>query len=256
MRARVADLAAIAAVVAAFAILVALGTWQLQRRGEKEALIAAVSARAFGPATALPGAAEWGGLDLSDWDFRKVAVEGTFRASREFHVYTILPETRTRAAQPGWWVYAPFDLAGGGTVLVNRGFVPVALKEPAARPASVPQPGPTRLEGLVRPPDMRGLFTNADDPARNTFYTRDAAAFAAAGGLGTVAPFTIEQMTPNPAEWPLAGQVRVSFPNRHLEYALTWYGLAATLVVVVGLFVVRRRRQVPHASIPPDGDIR
>jgi surfeit locus 1 family protein len=225
----------------AFAILIALGFWQLARKGEKEALIAAVQARAHGPAEALPAPAAWPGLDLARLDYRRVRLDGRFRPDREAHVYGIANDPRTRAAQPGWFVYAPFELVGGGVVLVNRGFVPVDRKDPRARPEP-PLGAAVVIEGLVRTPEERGLFRPADDPAANVLHTRDPAALARALGVAA-APFTVDQATPNPAELPRAGLTRLVFPNRHLEYALTWFGLAATLVGVWGAYVFGRRRR-------------
>lgn len=231
------------AMLAALAILLSLGTWQLARKGEKEALIAAVEARSRGPALALPPAPTWRGLDPEAFDYAKVRIEGRFRGDREAHVYGIAEDPRSRAAQPGWWIYAPFDLAAGGVLFVNRGFVPFELEEPGRRPGSAAPTGTVTLEGLVRRPEGRGAFTNPDDPARSRFYLRDPAAFARALGLGEVAPFTVDQSTPNPSGLPRAGLTRVTFPNRHLEYALTWYGLAATLVAVWAAFLWSRRRE-------------
>jgi surfeit locus 1 family protein len=229
------------AMLVVLALLLTLGTWQLFRKGEKEALIATVSARAHGAAVSLPPRHDWPQLDLEALDYQKVRLTGAFQPA-ERHVYTILPETRGRAAQPGWWVYVRLVLAEGGSVFVNRGFVPYAQKELSSRPASVTPIGTVNIEGLVRRPEGRGSFTNTDDPARNIFYARDPALFARSLAVDDVAPFTVEQTTPNATDLPLAGQTRVTFPNRHLEYALTWYGLAATLVAIWGVFVAGRLR--------------
>jgi surfeit locus 1 family protein len=233
-----------AAMLAALAILLTLGTWQMLRKAEKEALIARVEARAFGSPASLPPRAEWARLDLGAIDFTRVRVTGRFMPWPEFHLYGIVPEARGRSAQPGGFVYAPLEIEGGGIVLVNRGAVPVQLKDLAARPASVAPDGLVTIDGLIRAPEQRGSFTNADDPLRNTFYTRDAAVFAVAGGLADAAPFTLEQTSANPSDLPVANLVRVVFPNRHFEYAMTWYGLALTLLGVWGVFVWRRGRGV------------
>lgn len=232
-----------AAMLVALAVLLTLGTWQMLRKSEKEALIAHVEARAHGPAIPLPPRAEWTRLDLAAIDYTRVRATGRFLPWPEFHLYGIVPEARGRSAQPGWFIYALLELEGGGTVLVNRGAVPVQLKDLAARPASVAPEGVVTIEGLIRAPEQRGAFTSTDDPLRNTFYTRDAATFARAGGITDAAPFTLEQTSANPANLPLPNLVRVAFPNRHLEYAMTWYGLALTLLGVWGVFVWRRGRE-------------
>jgi len=236
------------AAVPILAVLLGLGTWQLVRKAEKEALIAQVEARAGGPALPLPAREAWAGLDLGALDYQRVRLTGTFRQGREITLYGILPETRGRAAQPGFFVHVPFDLTTGGTVLVDRGFVPYARHLFAARPDTAPPEGQVTIEGLIRRPERPGWFAPADDPNRGVMHTRDAAIMARHAGLGTIAPFTVEQTTPNPAAGPLAGQTRIVFPNRHLEYAMTWFLLAATFLVVWAIFLGRRLRRTASAA--------
>jgi surfeit locus 1 family protein len=236
-----AVLAPTLAAIPLLALAVGLGTWQLQRKAEKEALIDAVETRAKGPATTIPAPGAWPGLDPDRIDFQKVAVEGTFRAGPEFRLYAALTQANGPLRGPGWFVYQPFDLANGGTILVNRGFVPDGLRESGARPTTARAPeGPTRIEGLVRRVERAGWFAPVDSPDRNQWFLRDPLKMAAHAGLGPVAPFTLEQSSPNPGGLPQAGETRLVFPNRHLEYAGTWFGLGATLVGVWAVFVRRR----------------
>lgn len=243
---RRAILAPTLAMLPALALLLALGMWQLGRKAEKEALIAGVEARAFGAAVEVPPRSAWATLDLAGLDFQKVRLEGRFRPRPEFHLYTIVSDPRGGVGRPGWMIYQPFDLSAGGTVMVGRGVVPEHLKAPASRPDSAPPDGILTLEGLVRAPEQPGPFAAADDPARNAWHTRDARAFARAAELEGLAPFTVEQSTPNPGPLPLAGTTRVAFPNRHLEYALTWFALALTLVGVWGAYVINIVRRRPR----------
>lgn len=218
-----------------------LGFWQLDRKVEKDTLVEAVSMRALGRATTIPAPGAWAQLDPDLIDFQKVSVEGRFRDGPEFRLYVALSEAKGPLRGPGWFIYQPFDLASGGTVLVNRGFVPESQREISARPASASPPdGVQRLEGLVRRAERVGPFAANDDTARNQWFTRNATKMAASAGLAGVAPFTLEQSTPNPGGLPQAGETRLVFPNRHLEYAITWFGLSATLVGVWGVFVWRR----------------
>ena len=230
--------------VAAFAVLVGLGTWQLERLAWKEALIAAVDARlAAAPEPAPPP--PWDGADLADVDYRRVTVVGRFLPQEAF-VYTILSDARGPLAGPGYWVVSPFETDAGWLVLVNRGFVPVDGRGPAARP---PAPdGPTTLEGVVRGADPPGLFTPAPDRAGRIWYVRDAGELAPAFHLPAgrpLAPFTIDAVAAEtPAGGvPQAGETRTVFPNSHLQYAVTWYGLAAALVAVFGVFAARLRER-------------
>jgi surfeit locus 1 family protein len=187
----------------------------------------------------VPPRAEWSALDLDAWTYRRVRAEGAFDHAREARVYVNLSDPHGPFRGPGYFVLTPLALRGGGTVLVNRGFVPEGLSDPARRPDGQPK-GEVEIVGLLREPEGRNLFTPADDRAKRLFFARDPSAIAAALGLADAAPFTIDaDATPNPGGLPQGGETRIAFPNRHLEYALTWYGLAGALVAVFLAFAWR-----------------
>jgi surfeit locus 1 family protein len=128
----------------------------------------------------------------------------------------------------------PARLADGGIVIVNRGFVPDGRQDAKSRPGGQ-LTGPVDIAGAMRWPDSRHWFTPNDDPAHNLWFTADPASIAAAKGLDAVAPFYVEQETPvPPGGLPEPGRLVVDLPDNHLQYALTWFGLAA---VLVGVFV-------------------
>lgn len=231
----------------ALAILLGLGTWQLQRKAWKEGLIAQIEARAHGePGEILPPS-EWAGWQAEKDQFRRVRVTGTFLHQFETPVYGLAPAQRGAPAQ-GYYLMTPLRLAGGEILVINRGFVPTELRDPASRPESRPA-GEVTITGLVRAPEERNPFTPTDDPARNLWFARDPAAIAEARGLEQVAPFYVEaDATPNPGGWPKGGQTRLELPNNHLQYAVTWYGIALTLVGVFAAFAWRRLK--PQASDP------
>jgi surfeit locus 1 family protein len=242
------------ATLVAFAILIALGNWQIRRLAWKEALIARVDARTKAAPVPLPPPADWAGLDMDEWEYRPVALTGQFRNDLESRDYALI-EQRGRFGGPGYWVMTPLDLDGGGRVLVNRGFVPLDRADPATRPAGQVE-GPVTVRGLLRVPEHGGLFTPAATPEKRLFYARDPQAIAAALGLGAVAPFTVDaDATPNPGGLPQGGETVVTFPNDHLQYALTWYGLAAALLCVFGVWARgalrrNRRRSDAYATHP------
>ncbi len=134
-------------------------------------------------------------------------------------------------------MFTPARLADGSIVIVNRGFVPDARRDPKIA-ADGEMSGPVEIVGAMRWPDSRHWFTPSDDAAHNLWFTRDPAAIAAAKGLGkrrSVAPFYVEQETPvPPGGLPQPGKLVVSLPDNHLQYALTWFGLAA---VLAGVFI-------------------
>ena len=226
----------------AFAILMSLGFWQVERLQWKEALIAQVEARIHAEPRPLPARADWAQLKPIDYDYAHVRVTGRLDPAREALIFRGAGKIGQGAAQPGYWIMTPLLLADGSSLLVNRGFVPLANKEPATRPD--PQRGQeVTLTGLMRAPEDRNLFTPADDPAKGQWYTRDPQAIAAALGLPNPAPFSLdEDAHPGPPGAPAGGATVFDIPNNHLSYAGTWFGLAGTLVAVFGYFVWRRRR--------------
>lgn len=221
-------------VCAALAALLALGTWQVQRLGWKTELIAAREASLARPPVALSGITR----DRIMPAFRRVRAGGEFLHQKEIRLG---PRTRNGAA--GWHVITPLRLTGGGTVLVNRGWVPHRRKDPATRRAGLVK-GPVRVEGLARVPPPPGRFTPDNVPGRGDWYHADIAAMASHLGLDNVRPYLIDAgPNPNPGGLPIGGQTIVRPPNNHLAYALTWYALAAVLLAIYIIDRRGRRRQ-------------
>ncbi|KAB2850713.1 MAG: SURF1 family protein, partial [Hyphomicrobiaceae bacterium] len=219
------------------AVLVALGTWQLQRKQWKEGLQKLIDERAraepleFAKVRAEP---RYG----NNLEYLRIRVRGRFLNERERHVFTSVN------GQAGFLVYTPLMTSDRWLVLVNRGFVPQALKDADKRKDGQP-PGEVELVGLARTPGKRAWFTPAHDDVRNIFFWADYAAMLRGipemerGGV-VAAPFLLdaELKPPNPGGWPRGGATLLSLPNRHLEYALTWYGLALTLLAVYAIYMV------------------
>jgi surfeit locus 1 family protein len=228
--------AGVASLVAC-ALFLALGVWQLHRLAWKEGLIAAADARAHSAPVALPAPRTWSALDPADYEYRRVEASGVFDLSDQELVFTSIEEAHGRYNGVGFYVMTPLKLASGETVIVNRGFVPEAMKAAATKG---PQ-GETRIVGLMRATERRNPFTPADDPAHGIFYTRDVEGLAAALKLGPHAPFTLDaEAGPDPL--PQAGETRLTFVNNHLGYAFTWFGMAAALAGVFGVWAYGRLR--------------
>lgn len=208
----------------AFAALVMLGTWQVHRLHWKLDLIARVDARIHAPPAPAPGPADWPGLAAGAAEYRHVTVRGTFLNERETHVQAL------SELGAGSWVLTPLRTDAGFTVLVNRGFVPPERRDPASRPDGQIA-GEATVTGLLRVTEPKGTLLQSNDPAADRWVSRDVAAIAAARGLGgAVAPYFIDaEAAPGPVRGPVGGLTVVAFPNNHLAYALTWFGLAAML---------------------------
>jgi surfeit locus 1 family protein len=225
----------------AFAILIALGTWQMRRLAWKEDLLQKIETRMHAAPAPLPPEAEWGKLDPDAYEYRRVTTTGVFEHDREALIFRASGPNEG-LSQPGYVVMTPLRLASGAHVLVARGFVPESRKAPASR-LEGQIAGETTVTGVLRAPEPRNAFTPADDPAKGLWYTRDPALIAGHFALARAAPFSIDaDPTPVPGGWPKAGVTPVNIPNSHLSYALTWYGLAATLAAFCGVLLWRRRR--------------
>ncbi len=225
--------------VALFAGLCALGTWQVHRLAWKRDLIAQVNQRAHAPTTPAPDKRDWRGLSFNNAEYRHVAATGTFQYDRQ-----TLVQAATELGS-GYWVMTPLQMADGGTVLVNRGFV---LPEWRKRQANTPQaPAEGRVTGLLRMGEPGSGFLRNNDPAANLWYSRDLPAIATARGLTDVAPYFIDADAASsperdPAKGPVGGLTVLSFPNNHLVYAITWYALALMIIVGVVIFVREEKR--------------
>jgi len=214
------------------AVLIGLGSWQLQRRDWKLQLIAEMQARLSAPEVALDA------LPSDAGEYRRVTVSGDFDHAREVYWLTPGPD----GGEPGFHVITPLLRAGKPAVLIDRGFVPVALKDPANRPQGQ-RTGPVTVHGILRQSQPPGAFTPKDEPAQRLVYTRDVARIAAELGLGPAEAVFIEaDASPNPGGYPLGGQTVVTLRNEHLSYAITWFGLAGALMMVYLLYHRSRGR--------------
>ncbi|MGA7486442.1 MAG: SURF1 family protein [Xanthobacteraceae bacterium] len=233
--------------LAAFVTFIALGTWQLQRKTWKEALIATLEKRLSAPPVDLPPRERWAQLDPAEDEFRHVRFSATFIPGTEALVYTSGSALRRDVSGPGYWVLAPARLPTGGVVVVNRGFVPEGRQDPGTR-AGGATTAEAELVGVMRWPEPRGTFSPKDEPARNLWFVRDPARIASAKGWGDVAPFFVELESPQPpGGLPRAGALKVNLRNEHLQYAITWYGLALVVVVMFVLWF-RARRRATHVT--------
>lgn len=226
--------------LAAFAGFAALGTWQVHRLAWKRDLIARVEQRVHAPAVDAPRPAEWPAVTQASHEYRHVRLTGVFLHDRQALV------TASTGLGSGFWVMTPLRETDGSVVLVNRGFVP---PDWCGRDGRCP-PGPSgtvEVTGLLRMPETRA-FLRHNDPTQDRWYARDVQAIAAARGLGQVAPFFVdEDVDPaKPDAWPRGGLTVTTFPNSHLSYLITWYALAAMVLLgaaYVGRHEYRLRRR-------------
>jgi surfeit locus 1 family protein len=222
-----------ALMLAALAVLIGLGVWQLQRLAWKEGLIAKIEARTKAAPIGLEQATAMAARG-EDPSYYRVRVSGRYDHAKERYLFAV------SEGRAGWHVIAPLATAEGETVLVDRGFVPDDLKTPGSR-AKGEVEGVVAVTGIVRLPDLPGAFTPDNEPDANRWFWRDEAGMARSmfpGESARVAPFFLEAEKGEAAGgWPEGGQTRLDLPNNHLQYAITWFLLAAALLGVYGAYV-------------------
>jgi len=228
------------AAAAGLFILLNLGFWQLDRLDWKTALIERLEADIQKPAVPAPGDPAWDKLTEED-DYRHVSLSGRFGEETVFY-YTSLTSSVGAYDGPGYLVYSPFETDQGWTVLVNRGFIPHDLPEAVRAKAIAPPEGPLQVSGLLRLSEKPNWTTPAPDAETRIWFARDTEDMAQALGVSGpgLAPYSVDLsagFTP-PSGLPQAGETIVRFKNDHLGYALTWFGLAATLFGVYLAFAL------------------
>jgi surfeit locus 1 family protein len=231
---------ALIVVFAALVALLALGTWQVQRLVWKEALLATIAARLQTAPAALDEiiVSKDAGEEI---EYRPVRLAGRFRHDGEQFFFA------THKGRTGYYVYTPFEVEGDRIIFVNRGFVDVDSKDPATR-SQGQVGGPLALEGLARD-RLAGKPSWAvpdNDLEKNVFYWKDLDAMAMNAGIDPAGArlvdfFVDADAAPNPGGQPIGGVTRISLPNNHLQYAITWYGLALALLGVT-IVIWRRGR--------------
>lgn len=214
--------------VPALIALVALGLWQVQRMHWKADLIEKLQTRSTSAAVAPPGPSD----DLALFEFKRVKVAGRFRHDQELYVVG-----RSLRGNPGLHVLTPLERGGGApALLVNRGWVPFDKQDPATR-ADGQVEGPVEVEGIVRLQRPPGWFTPDDDPVKNNWFTIDSKKMSQVVGMPLTGGFYIvADKAGTPGVFPVGRQWRLDIRNNHLEYAITWFSLAAALLVIYLLY--------------------
>jgi surfeit locus 1 family protein len=232
-------------------VCIFLGHWQMDRLAEKEALIAAVDQRMDAAPVPVPGAESWPSLDAATMLYQPVELTGAYRYTQTITVFTSLSNAKGQYSGPGYWVVTPFELAAGGTVFVNRGFVPEQYQEAAALgDLHGEDPGVVTVSGLLRMPEPAGFMTPDANMSDRIEWVRDPERMAKMvdPALAPFAPFYVDLPAGAEGSLPQGGETVVTFPNNHFGYALTWYGFAIIAVVMLGFWLYRQARRPTTAS--------
>jgi cytochrome oxidase assembly protein ShyY1 len=222
-----------------------LGFWQLQRRVEKHALIAALTEHLAGEPGPLPPPAQWDALHPASDEFRRVSFKATYASGPDGMVYSSGSAVRDDVSGPGTWAFVPARLPGGEIIVINAGFVQNTMQDRAQQDRAVTKlvtGEPQTLTGYIRFPESAGLLTPAKDVAKRLWFTRDHLDMARSLGWGNVAPFYIDLERPVPPNGiPKPGRLDVHLKDDHLQYAITWFALAGAVVVAFSVWWQGRR---------------
>lgn len=222
---------------AALIVLMSLGTWQLQRLAWKEDLLATIERRTT--QVPLPLEDVYARYEAGeDIEYLPVETLGYFDHSNEQHFFA------TFDGLSGYYIYTPLMLETDRFIFVNRGFVPFDKKDQATRPETLVSLS-QEVTGLARsaPTQKAGWVVPENDVEKNVFHWKDLDAMIARTGK------PVEQFLPmfidrdnkaNPTQLPVGGVTMIDLPNNHLQYAITWFGLALTLVGVLGFYFMRQ----------------
>lgn len=211
------------------AILLVLGTWQVNRLEWKQQLLADIQTKLDNPPLQF---SEVEDLNNSgqNIDYQPVTVSGTFKHDGERHFLA------TYNSHAGFYIYTPLEMPDGRFVLINRGFVPYDLKQSDLR-SEGQLSGEVTVTGLARSKlsEKPSSLMPDNDPVKNIFYWKELDMMAESSGLpaSSFAGFFIDANDdPNQGGLPVGGVTIIDLPNSHLQYAVTWYGLALAFIFV------------------------
>jgi surfeit locus 1 family protein len=232
------------------ALCVGLGVWQLQRRLEKHALIDALTERLALAPGSLPPAAQWSTLTPARDEFRRVSFPAVYQSAPDAMVYSSGSAVRDDISGPGTWAFLPARLPTGEIVVINAGFVQNTMQDRAQQDRAVTRlitAAPVMLSGYIRFPEAGGVLTPAENLTKRLWFTRDHLAMARALGWGAdgrlLAPFYIDLEQPVPASGiPKPGPLQVHLKDDHMQYAITWFGLAGAVVIAFGIWLFGQKR--------------
>ena len=205
------------------AILIALGVWQLQRLEWKEAVLARIESRIAAAPVELPAVP-----DPARDEYLPVKETGRIGTPE------ILVQSSHKVFGPGFRVIAPFE-TGGRRILLDRGFISDEARKTPRPPVE------TTVTGNLHWPDETDSFTPDPDRAARLWFARDVASLAEALGTEPVLLVVRTTTEPAPAITPLPVDT-AGIPNDHLQYAITWFLLAAVWAAMSVYWVASLRR--------------
>jgi surfeit locus 1 family protein len=205
--------------------LLGLGTWQMQRLEWKNDLIASFEARSSQAPVELPLAA----AVTPEMEFRRLRLVGQFDHDKE-----VFMTGRTYEGNAGFHIVTPMTLTDGRVVLVNRGWVSESYSDPSKRAFSLVD-GEVSVDAILRFPGQKGYFVPENEPARGFWFTlvpQQIADHLEIAEPRVTAVYAAAIRTSDVITLPIAARTSLNLRNSHLSYAMTWYGIALSLLGV------------------------
>ena len=228
------------------AVFIGLGVWQLERRVEKHALIAALTERLADEPVPLPLPSEWDKLTPPKDEFRRVRFTASYTGGPDAMVFSSGSAVREDVSGPGTWAFMPARLQSGQIVVINAGFVQNMMQDRAQQDRAVSHlvtGKPADLTGYIRFPRKAGILTPAPSPAKRLWFTRDHLEMSRLLGWGEVAPFYVDLELPVPPNGvPSPGPLHVHLKDDHMQYAITWFTLAGAVLIAFFVWLRGKRR--------------
>lgn len=212
--------------IAMLVCLLLLGNWQVDRLVWKLSLIEKIETRASMPPASLPD----GTVDMDELEYMSVSILGSFNNDQEMTMYSIGPN-----GAPGYDLYTPFMASNGSVIIINRGWVPEQIKSQSSRPESLAF-GEVTVAGLLRKPWAKLWYGPENEPNNNNWFYGNIEGMSKAKNLQNIFPmYLYAAENAERDDYPIAGRTEFNIVNNHLDYALTWFGLA---IVLVGIYFI------------------
>ncbi|KAL9099895.1 MAG: hypothetical protein Q9163_004670 [Psora crenata] len=214
----------------------ALGTWQVFRLQWKTELITKYEDRILKLPLPLPPQVDPSAIH--EFDYRRVYATGLFRHDQE-----MLIGPRIHDGNDGYLVVTPLEREGDASkILINRGWIPKRLMRQADRKAGL-APGPVTVQGLLRQPWTKNMFTPDNKPELGQFFFPDVSQMASFSGSEpvwieeTMEPDLLKAYEREAAGIPIGRPAEVNLRNNHTQYIFTWYALSAATAIMFWMIV-------------------
>lgn len=218
------------AAAALAALLLSLGRWQVSRAHEKEARQALFEARMHEPAVLLAGSE----ASAEPLLYRQVRAVGTWIPGHQIFI-----DNQVRGGRAGFGVVTPLAIEGAkAVVLVNRGWIARGADYPRAPRVGVPE-GRVEVLGVASLPPARFLELSAETVSGDVWQNLSLERYRARTGLA-ILPVVILQGSGAPGLAPFTEKPDAGVA-KHQEYALTWFALAATTLVLWIVLNLKRK---------------